>query len=68
MNFTLNRFKKRLINRDKTLNIMLILSNLCLNLIRKRCKYFEIRIKRKLSFSINVIFILFYRMILIIVK
>lgn len=57
--FVSNRFKKQLINRDKTSNIMLTLLNLCFNLIRKRYKYFETRIKRRLSFLIKMIFMLF---------
>ena len=67
INFSLNRFK-RLINRDKAFNIILILLNLYLNLMRKRYKYSKIYIKRKLSFSIKIIFILFYRIILISIK
>ena len=62
-----NRFK-RFINRDKAFNIILILLGLYFNLIRKRYKYFEIRIKRRLSFFIKVIFILFYYTILVIAE
>ena len=60
----LNRFK-RFINRDKAFNIILILSILYSNSIRKRYKCVELYIERKLSFSIKAIFILFYRTILI---
>ena len=68
MNSISNRFKKRLINRDKVLNIMLILFDLYFNLMRKRYQYFKTRIKRRLNFLINVIFILLYYTISIIIK
>ena len=64
----LNRFENRLINRDNALNIILILLDLCFNSMRKRYKYSEARIKRKLNFSINVIFMLFCYTISIIAK
>ena len=44
IDFSLNRFK-RLINYDKTFDIILILLNLYFNLMRKRYKYLKVYIK-----------------------
>ena len=48
--------------------MILILLDLYFNLIPKRYKYFNTRIKRRLSFFVKIIFILFYRTISIIIK
>ena len=52
INSFLDRFK-RFIDCNKTFNIILILSSFYFNSIRKRYKYIEARIKRRLSFSIK---------------
>ena len=49
---------KRLINLNKALDTILVLSDLWRNLIRNLCKYFEARIRRRLSFLVDVVFIL----------
>ena len=57
--FDLNRDKKRFIKRDNTFNIILILLILYFTSIRKRYRYLKIYIKRRLSFFVNIILILF---------
>ena len=59
INFNLKRNIIRFIKRNNIFKIILILLNLYRTSIRKYYKYLKIRIKRKLNFFVNIIFILF---------
>ena len=63
----LNR-SKRLISLDKTSDIIFVLLGLYLNSILNRYRYSNIYIRRRLSFFVDVIFILLWRTISIIIE
>ena len=51
-------FSNRLINRDKTSGTILVLLDLYLNSMLNRYRYSNTRIRRRLSFFVEVVFIL----------